>query len=121
MAETIAERIVHEVAARPFQWQGETLPLSVSIGESTRRGEDLVFEQAPQLASSNDIEYSNNDTANTPSSQLNADELQDSSPSLHEAVASILEEADAALYVAKRGVRNTLMTTPMASPLLQSP
>ena len=131
MAETIAERVGHEVAARPFMWQDKVLPLSVSIGESTWRAQKPTSEHTSKTEYSNN-EYSNGDTtevglATTPETSIDeinatAHELhRNSSPSLHEAIASMLEEADAALYVAKRGVRNNLMETPMASPLLQSP
>ena len=131
MAEKIAERIGHEVAAQPFMWQDTVLPLSVSIGESTWRAQNPTPDQTPETASPNN-EYSNIDGvevghATTPETNLDeisatAPELhRKSSPSLHEAIASMLEEADAALYVAKRGVRNNLMETPMTSPLLQSP
>ncbi len=125
MAEKIGDLIEREVAHRTFSWQGNVLPLSVSVGAATRRGEALSG------AATEDIEYSNkqlpganaakieSENAEVANAEIANADAQDDSFTLHEAVASLLEEADAALFVAKRGMRNTWMETPLASPLAQ--
>lgn len=130
MADQIAEQIQREIAQRPFLWQNKALPLSISIGESTRRADALTPKTAaPETAASHDIEYSS-EQSDSPNAAMNIAALDleaeadtdtdtdtDAAPSMQEAIASLLEEADAALFVARRGVRNNLMETPMASPL----
>lgn len=84
-AARFGEMFQREVAIYPFLWHGQALSLSVSIGEATRHTPHEDTDQNPL-----------------------SEKLEVSAPlSAREEVAVMLEEADAALFVAKRGVRST--------------
>jgi GGDEF domain-containing protein len=79
---SMGENIQRLISEDEFNWHDQNLPVSVSIGEAARRRD------------------SNAD-------QVDADEDDETiALSLREELAELLEEADAALYVAKRGVRS---------------
>lgn len=80
---SMGENIQRLISEMEFNWQGQNLPVSVSIGEAERRRE----EDAGALDASDE-------------------EDESVALSLREELAELLEEADAALFVAKRGVRS---------------
>lgn len=82
----LRENVQRAIAEREFGWQGQVLPLSVSIGEAARQRNPSATSEARQAPE-------------------NDDDAPSVAPSLREAVAGLLEEADSALFVAKRGVR----------------
>jgi GGDEF domain-containing protein len=80
---SMGENIQRLISEMEFNWQGQNLPVSVSIGEAGRRRDEDA-------------------------GSVNAADEDDESValSLREELAELLEEADAALFVAKRGVRS---------------
>lgn len=87
------EKLQHALSDSAFTWEGQTLPLTISIGEAERR-RDQEIEAA-------------NQNFPTPEDELRVgSEGDDNTPlSIREELADLLEAADAALYVAKKGVR----------------
>lgn len=90
---TLRENIAREVGAQTFHWHGHDLPMSVSIGEAARR----LTRAAQVSVGDHAVEFG--------ADFGEADQPEVVSVSLREEMAGLLEEADAALYVAKRGVR----------------
>lgn len=90
---TLRENIAREVMAQAFKWRGHDLPLSVSVGEAARR----LTRSAQLPAGETALEFG--------AAFIDSDQPEVASVSLREEMAGLLEEADAALYVAKRGVR----------------
>ncbi|MDF2440530.1 MAG: hypothetical protein JWN98_1514 [Abditibacteriota bacterium] len=88
------EKLQHEISDFAFVWEGQTLPLTISIGEAERRREMGSDASSAQHAL-------------TPEDELRlGSEGDESTPlSIREELADLLEDADAALYVAKKGVR----------------
>jgi diguanylate cyclase (GGDEF)-like protein len=81
---SMGENIQRLISENKFNWHEHSLPVSVSIGEAARRRD----------SDANEINAA-------------ADEDEETvALSLREELAELLEEADAALYVAKRGVRS---------------
>ena len=89
---TLRENLAREVASQAFNWHERDLPLSVSIGEAARR-----LTRSAQAPAAAGLEFG----ADFEGGETHGD----TSLSLREEMAGLLEEADAALYVAKRGVR----------------
>ena len=85
-AVALRENVQRFLAESGFKWRGRSLPLEVSIGEASRSRAEL----SPIADEDWDSE------SDAPTSSL----------SLREEMAELLEAADAALYVAKRGTRN---------------
>lgn len=93
----VQENIQRAISEHDWSWQGQQVPVSLSIGEAARKR-----EIAPIASPSTD-----------------AEETDDSIPeeeavialSLREELAGLLEEADAALFVARRGVRSPFGAT----------
>jgi GGDEF domain-containing protein len=81
---TMSENIQRLISENEFSWHGQTLPISVSVGEAARRCEG----DADRVDAAAD------------------DDDETVALSLREELAELLEEADAALFVAKRGVRS---------------
>jgi diguanylate cyclase (GGDEF)-like protein len=81
---SLGENIQRFINENEFNWQGQNLPVSVSIGEAARRR-----DEAAGAVDASDVEDEGSVAL-----------------SLREALAELLEEADAALFVAKRGVRS---------------
>jgi diguanylate cyclase (GGDEF)-like protein len=93
----LREKLLREVADFGFVWQGQRLPVTISIGEAERRRD---FHGEPGIGS----------TRHT------AEEDEDDMPvSVREELADLLEDADAALYVAKKGVRYPDIQPPVSS------
>ncbi len=86
---TLRENVQRAIAAHQFTWHGQRLPLSASIGEAARE----------RNANAGEVRQAVDEDEDAPALSL----------SLREAMAGLLEEADAALFVAKRGVRYTAL------------
>jgi diguanylate cyclase (GGDEF)-like protein len=96
-AAVIGENIQKMIAESSFMWRGQPLPLSISVGEAVRNNE--TRKEAPATTRAGEESLSH-----------------------REEVAEFLEEADAALFVAKRGVKSaTLLETPLAPPRFPVP
>ncbi|HEX8234741.1 MAG TPA: diguanylate cyclase [Abditibacteriaceae bacterium] len=80
----MSENIQRLIAENEFNWRGQSLPISVSVGEASRRTESDTI----------------------PVDAAVDDDDETVALSLREELAELLEEADAALFVAKRGVRS---------------
>ena len=92
-ATSVREKILDAIDAGRFEWEGEQIPVSVSIGESERQRE----------LSSPD--------AHSPSETL-PDEFGSAPLSVREELAALLEDADAALNVARRACLRPTIFTP---------
>ena len=79
------EKLQRAIEEQEFLWQNMPLPVSISIGEAGRKREAAVQIQNEELPE-----------ADTPYQEP---------LSIREELADLLEDADAALYVAKKGVR----------------
>ena len=91
-ATQLGEAIQREVSSHSFAWNGQALPLSVSIGEAA-----CSFHHS----SADNLEVHLDETS------FSTETLPEREPlSAREEIAALLEEADAALFVAKRGVRS---------------
>jgi diguanylate cyclase (GGDEF)-like protein len=104
------EKLLREVEEHGFMWHGTPLPVSISIGEAERRREpwdveryrvspEPLFERRPE-----------NEADGRWADSSDSDEAP---PSIREELADLLEGADAALYVAKKGVRYPNITPPI--------
>lgn len=125
-AAQIGEMLQRAVSEHAFIWRGQTLPMTISVGEATRPIQSKTT--LPHFAHNNPDDTRNNAGSNSreplPNKPLpNALPMSESldmrtSFSAREEIGALLEEADAALFVAKRGVRSSsLLDTP---PLLLS-
>jgi diguanylate cyclase (GGDEF)-like protein len=92
-ATTVREKILEALEESRFEWEGEVVPVVVSIGESQRQ-----------------LERSSPD-ANAPSETL-PDESSAEPLSVREELAALLEDADAALSVARRATLRPAVFTP---------
>lgn len=104
----IGELLQRAVSERVFVWRGQALPITVSVGEATRR----VQSKANLFGADNAA------PANAAPGALPLSESLEmrASFSARDEIAALLEEADAALFVAKRGVRSSsLLDTPPLS------
>ena len=88
----LRENLLKVVAETEFTWQQQKLPVSISIGESDRRGGGTGGGSA-------------GDTVGNGGSEAQNDEDEVESLSVREEVAELLADADAALNVAKKGAR----------------
>jgi diguanylate cyclase (GGDEF)-like protein len=89
-AVAVREKILNAISESQYSWEGRDIPISVSIGEAERRYERLYGEGSTPAAE----EETGDETA-----------LDESGPgplSVREELASLLEDADAALNVARR-------------------
>lgn len=125
-AAQIGEMLQRAVSEHAFIWRGQTLPMTISVGEATRPVQSKTT--LPHFAHNNPDDTRNNAGSNSREPLPNKP-LPDALPmsesldmrtafSAREEIGALLEEADAALFVAKRGVRSSsLLDTP---PLLLS-
>lgn len=90
-ATRLREKIQLEVGALDFSWQGSPVPLSVSGGEANRNREMRAAEEAAQRLDFEDEDH--------------GDHVDGEPLSAREELAELLAAADAALFVARRGVR----------------
>ncbi len=122
----LSEAIQRRIATYAFPWQGQALHLSVSIGEGTRHlasAEETEFDAtefgannliiAPQNAEERKISKSETRAFDAAMKPQEAHAPREPL-STREEVAALLEEADAALFVAKRGVRNSSLAVSTA-------
>jgi diguanylate cyclase (GGDEF)-like protein len=89
-AVAVREKILGAITESKYSWEGRELPISVSIGEAERRYERPSFESSTPAAEGEAGEE-------TPSEEFGSEPL-----SVREELASLLEDADAALNVARR-------------------
>ena len=92
-ATTVREKILEALEESQFEWGGEEVPVVVSVGESQRQ-----------------LERSSPD-ANAPSEALSEDSGAEPL-SVREELAALLEDADAALSVARRATLRPAVFTP---------
>jgi diguanylate cyclase (GGDEF)-like protein len=100
-ATTVREKILEALEESRFEWEGEEVPVAVSIGESQRRVE----------MSSPDV----NAPSETISEEFGAEPL-----SVREELAALLEDADAALSVARRATLRPAVFTPYSPGIEES-
>ncbi len=81
------EKLQQAIEAQEFLWQNRPLPVSVSIGEAERRNDGDPYYQTPA------------------ENESGGDEPYQEPLSIREELAELLQDADAALFVAKKGVR----------------
>ncbi len=120
-AAQIGEMLQRAVSEHAFIWRGQTLPMTVSVGEATRPVQSKTT--LPHFAHHNPDD-TRNDAGSNSGEPLPNKPLLDALPmsesldmrtsfSAREEIGALLEEADAALFVAKRGVRSSsLLDTP---------
>jgi diguanylate cyclase (GGDEF)-like protein len=97
----LREKLQSEIGQFDFMWQDQKLPVTISIGEAERRRED------PRTA---ERQY------RTPAYEEDERSDIDETPlSVREELADLLEDADAALYVAKKGVRYPVIQPPTSN------
>ncbi len=95
------EKLQREVIETAFEWGEQRLPVTVSIGEAER----VITAPEAVINDWNAPEWSG----------------EDAPPSVREELAELLEDADAALFVAKKGVRYPNLPLPSdlgAAPML---
>lgn len=92
----VQENIQRAINEHDWSWQGQQVPVSLSIGEAARRRDTASSLEASTQELDNDNEVE--------------DELV-ATLSLREELAELLEEADSALFVARRGVRSPFGAT----------
>lgn len=94
-ATAVREKILGALEESQFAWEGKELPISVSIGESERRHErPVAASTSPDEKSASEIDSNSEDPA--------FDEMGTEPLSVREELASLLEDADGALNVARR-------------------
>jgi diguanylate cyclase (GGDEF)-like protein len=104
-ATIVRERILKALEESVYQWGGEKIPVNVSIGEAQRRV-DLLLKDATEP----------DDKPKTV-----PDTVQEGALSVREELASLLEDADAALNVARRASLRPEIFTPYSQGLQESP
>jgi diguanylate cyclase (GGDEF)-like protein len=95
-ATRLREKIQQAVMASDFSWHSTPIPLSVSGGEANRNREVRAAEEAAHRLDLED---------ETPEEYIDGEPL-----SAREELAELLAAADAALFVARRGVRFPTLT-----------
>jgi diguanylate cyclase (GGDEF)-like protein len=94
-ATSVREKILSAVAETQFEWEGKDLPITVTIGEAERkRGLALGTSAAGADESTPET--------NAEAGEVSADESSPDRVSVREELAALLEDADAALSVARR-------------------
>ena len=141
-AAQVGETLQRAVSEHEFVWRGQILPITVSVGEAARpiQSEKKLLHCADNASNASNASNATPDTARNNSgannSGANNSGANASSPhilpsevlplseslemralfSTRDEIAALLEEADAALFVAKRGVRSSsLLDTPPLS------
>ncbi|HVF85236.1 MAG TPA: GGDEF domain-containing protein [Abditibacteriaceae bacterium] len=125
-ATQVGEMLQRAVREHAFVWRGQTLPITVSVGEATRpiRKEKAPLHGADNAPNAMSNAAGNNGHASASSPDILPPEVLPLSEALEtrasfstrDEIAALLEEADAALFVSKRGVRSSsLLDTPPLS------
>jgi diguanylate cyclase (GGDEF)-like protein len=101
-AVAVREKMLNAISSGRFVWKDEDLPISVSIGEAERR-----YERPVAIGSTPLLEGTGNSTATGAASgeespDAFSDEAESEPISVREELATLLEDADAALNVARR-------------------
>lgn len=103
-ATIVRERILKALQESVYEWGGETIPVNVSIGEAQRRVDQLLKDAEQPLKTQTVL----------------PEAPQERSLSVREELASLLEDADAALNVARRASRRPDIFTPYAQGLQET-
>lgn len=103
-ATIVRERILKALQESVYEWGGETIPVNVSIGEAQRRVDELLKDAQQPLKTETVL----------------PEAPQERSLSVREELASLLEDADAALNVARRASRRPDIFTPYSQGLQES-
>ena len=104
-ATIVRERILKALEESVYEWGGEEIPVNVSIGEAQRRV-DLLLKDASE-------------SVEVP--KILPGVVQEGALSVREELASLLEDADAALNVARRASLRPEIFTPYSQGLQESP
>lgn len=103
-ATIVRERILKALKESVYEWGGEEIPVNVSIGEAQRRVDILLKDASESVEAP----------------KVLPEATQERSVSVREELASLLEDADAALNVARRASLRPEIFTPYSQGLQDS-